>query len=245
MPDIFVAICVGNFKSVKQFVAWDSENVNIQNYDQRTPLDFAIVEGKLDIAQFLFEKGGRPNLDIYRDGKWTPVHWAAKSRSIETLNWVFAEGVLPLSTLNIKCSGWTPIDIAIAHGRLEIAQFLFEKGGRPNLKIHCDGEDTPVHHAARRGCTETLKWIFTEKILPLRVLQIKDDNGRTPLNCAIYQKEWRTASLIQRLPIDYVFLAMQRAKRDNHQCALRQLPDELLDMVVDEVATRFRLKVVW
>ena len=44
--------------------------------------------------------------------------------------------------------------------------------------------------------------------------------------------------------VEDVFLTMQRAKRDHQSTLLRRLPDELLDMVIDEVAQRFYLKVV-
>ena len=68
----------------------------------------------------------------------------------------------------------------------------------------------------------------------------------TPLDIAIEKKHWQIANLLGRLlHLDPVFLAMQRAKRDYHQCVLRRLPDELLDTIVEEVAARFYLKVKW
>ena len=145
------------------------------------------------------------------------------------------------------CLGWTPLDVVIASGKLDIAKFLFEKDGRPNLDIyHCDKKYTPVHHAVLSRHTDTLKWAFTKNVLSLDVLK-NEYLKMTPLDYAIYEEEWETAALIQRLiHLDPVFLAMQRAKRDYHQmCVLRRLPDELLDMVVDEVAARFHIKVVW
>ena len=91
----------------------------------------------------------------------------------------------------------------------------------------------------------TLKWVFAENILSRDVLKIENVNGKTPLDKAISRKKWETAALFRRLlHLDPVFLAMQCAKRD-HNCVLRRLPDELLDMVVDEVAARHNLKVVW
>ena len=141
---------------------------------------------------------------------------------------------------------WTPLDVAIEYGDLDIAQFLCGMGGRPNLDIYRDGEWTPMHTAAWWGKTTILKWVFKEGILPLRVLNIKDHNGKTPLDRAIFQKKWETVAFLRRLlHLDPVFLAMQRAKHDYHQCVLRRLPDELLDMVVDEAAARHNLKVVW
>ena len=140
----------------------------------------------------------------------------------------------------------TPLDVAIEYGKLEIAKFLWKKGGRPNLETYRDGEWSLVHNAAWWEDTAILEWVFAEKVLPLRVLNIKNRKKMTPLDVAICCRRWKTVDLLRRLlHLDPVFLAMQRAKRDYHQCVLRKLPNELLDMVVDEVATRHGLKVVW
>ena len=218
--------------------------LDIKNHNGRTPLDVAIEEGKLEVAKFLFEKGGRPNLEINK--MRTPVHWAAYCGYTAVLKWALENNVLPLSTLNVKehDSKWTPLDCIIEYGRLEMMQYLWEMGGRPNLDIYRDGNFTPVHQAARYGKTTNLKWVFENKVLPWSVLHIKDKGKKTPLDWAIINRQWETAVFIQCFFIDLVFLAMQRAKRD-HRCVLRRLPNELLDMVVEEVAVRFDLKVVW
>ena len=127
----------------------------------------------------------------------------------------------------------------------------FEMGRRPNLNYR-DGNTTPAHWIAYYGHTETLKWAFTtENVLPLWVLRIKNEEKETPLDIAIFKPNQETKALLQRLihnlnvmDVMNVFLAIQCAKRD-YQCVLRRLPDELLDMVVDKVAARYGLKVVW
>ena len=236
------AIAYGSLEMV-QFLWEKGRRPRLEIYTW-TLLDIAIAHGRLETAKFLWEKDEQPNLEIYDDDGTTPVHDAVRSGHIETLKWAFAKNIISLHVLNIKNSnGLTPLDVAIARGRLEIAKLLWEMDGLPNLGIYCDRErSTPVHGAALNGHTSTLKWAFTEKVLPLHVLNVKDYSERTPLVIAISESE--TAVLLRRLPINPVFLAMQRAKRD-YQCVLRRLPNELLDMVVDEVALRFDLKVVW
>ena len=221
--------------------------LNIKGAWKMTPFDVAIVHGDLEIAQFFFEKGGRPNLDIYRDGVYTPVHEIAQDGHTKTLEWVFKEEVLPMRrVLNIKDdNGWTPLDCAIAHGNLEIAQYLWGIDGQPNLEMYCNEKITPVHHAALYGHNAVLEWFFTKGILPLRVLNVKYECGWAPLDFAIHRHNIQTAALLRRLPINAAFLALHHAKRDYYQCVLRRLPDELLDMVVDEVAARFHLKIIW
>ena len=219
-------------------------------HNRWTPLDVAIEVGKLEIAKYLWKKDGRPNFNAYCDGTHTPVHEAARCEHAVTLNWVFENEVLPLDImLKIKNHDKnTLLDIAIGHGRLEeMAKYLWEKGGRPNLEIYRDRIFTPVHWAAKIGNIVNLKWVFTEKVLPLRVFNVKDQWKMTPLDWAIYWGNRKTAAFLRRLVYVYpVLWAMQCTKRDFHQmCVLRRLPDELLDMVVDEVAARFNLVVVW
>ena len=144
--------------------------------------------------------------------------------------------------------GWTPSDSAIAWGKPEIAQFLWEKGGRPNFDLYRDGMKSPVHFAAYYGHYSSTKWAFEKCVLSPALFKTKDQMQWTPMGYALMGKHRDIPKLLrkiyQRLPVDPVFLAMQCAKRD-HQCVLRRLPDELLDMVVDEVAARFGLGVEW
>ena len=278
------------------------------NIKKRTLLDWAIARGQLDTARLFWERGGKPNIDdIYCDGHWTPVHRAASRGHISTLKWAIQENVLPRSALQIRDQHLcTPLDEAIAHGHLETAQFLWEhcekkryyvkklcctkysargivkNGYTEILKWIFDENVVPlstddirnlldtaigygkleiaqflwrekgvkpeecisVHCAAFSGYTSVLKWLFENNIFSINVLK-KKISGKTPLDYAIVQSRWETAALLRRLPVDPVFLAMQRAKRDHSSCVLRRLPNELLDMVVDEMAARFHLKVVW
>lgn len=189
MPGIFDAVYGRNFEEVKRMVNEYPETAHIKDRNGWTPLDFAVSYGNPDMVQFLFEKsGGQLNLDIYCDGKWTPIHSAACYGDVATLKWVFARNIFSLDMLKMKDSlRRTPLDCAIAYSKPEIAQFLFEKGGKPNLEVYCNREHTPVHEAARVGCAGTLRWVFMEKnILSPDVLRIESAIGRrTPLDLAI------------------------------------------------------------
>ena len=235
------AIRNGNFEGVKRAVKENPNCVQIKDDDEWSPLDVAIARGKLKMAKYLWKMGGRPNLKNYRDGENTPMHSVAQK---DILEWVFENKVLPLRVLNSKdCYRWTPLDEAISRGKLETAKFIWEMGGRPNLEHYRDGKWTSVHEAAYYGKTTTLKWVFAKGVLPLDMLNIKNQYDRTPLDESFRCN--RTAALLRRLiHLDPVFLAMHRAKRDR-QCVLRRLPDELLDMIVDVVGARHGLKVVW
>ena len=231
------AIFFGNFRMVKRLIARGIH----------ADLDIAIAYGQLEIAQWIWNKGGRSKPKNYQNGIYTPIHNASEHGKIAMLKWIFDVGILTLDKINTK-DGWnkTPLDRAIATGQLEAAKWLQKKGGRPNLGVYCDKRHTAVHSAVVYDKAATLEWVFAESVLPQSVFQIKNGQGMTPLDIAIEKKHWQIANLLGRLlHLDPVFLAMQRAKRDYHQCVLRRLPDELLDTIVEEVAARFYLKVKW
>ena len=262
MAKIFHAIEKGDFAKIKRIVTKYPKILHSRLQSGETPLDVVIARGELEIAQYLWKEGFKVNLEVYSDGKNTPVHravphnWWVSSNSKriarqQTLQWVFSENVLPLDVLNVEdYNGWTPLDVAIAEGKLEMAKFLFEKGGRPNLDIYSDEKLTTPVHETMYHCRDPrfLKWLFTKNILPLHVLQIKNySDMRTPLERYPRSNSTtkNTVSFLQDLiRVDAVFLMIQLAKRD-HRCILRRLPNELLDMIMDMVAEHFNLVAVY
>ena len=248
---ILDAIRDGNSKKVKRMVNEYPKIMHNKDGNGWTSLDIAIKCGNLEIAKFLFENGVRPNVEeYYEDEISTPMKSVVIWGRTAILEWIIEKEVLPLDVLRkIKDRfGRALLDNAIASGQLEIMKILWEIGVKPNLDAYHENHySSPVSAAVQNGRIATLKWVFAKGVLPLRVLQTKGEFEKTPLDFAISEKDWKTTAFLRRLlsDVDSVFLAIQRAKRDTHQCVLRRLPDELLDMVVDEVAARFRLKVEW
>lgn len=238
--EIFYAIDNGNFEKVKDLVAEDPKIME-GRWDYQTPLSFAIAHGKLEIAQFLWEKCGRVMIES-DDSSTNPVPRAAVCGHLATLKWAFEEKVLSPDTLinsGIKHNaGLIPLDYAIVFGQLDIAQFLWENGRQFSKQFNKQFINVRRYHIFRSHI-----YTFHEQILPIRwslfdfehVELARSTSREISKNVSLFQK---------RIYVDPVFLAMQRAKRD-HQCVLCRLPNELLDMVVDEVAARFRLKVEW
>ena len=174
------------------------------------------------------------------------IHAAIWTRNIGRVQSIIEKNPQSVHDMYDGISTWSPLDRAIAFGNLDIARLIRRNGGRPTPSKPVS-YISPVRFCARWGSTSTLKWVFENNIYPSTILITKDSKGCTPLDHARIKKQWETLAFLQKLLyVDPVFLAIQRAKRDYHQCcALRRLPDELLDMVVDEVARHFDLKVVW
>ena len=128
MAEIICAIHCENFEEVECIVAQNPENVHITNWNEWTPLDVSIAYGRLEMAQFFWEKDGQPNREKYCDGKWTPVHCAVSHGHTETLEWAFDNGVLSLDVLCVEDDmGKTPLGCAIERNQQEIVVFLLEQ----------------------------------------------------------------------------------------------------------------------
>ena len=201
MAKIFHSIINGTIEELKHIVEENPRCIRLRDALKNTPLDVAIEHGKLEMAQYLWRMGGRPNLEVYHDGNYTPVHNAAAyGDNTATLKWAFDNGVLSLDVLNIKdYKKCTPLDVAIAYGRPKMVQLFWEKGGQPNLENYRDRNYSPVYCAIYYGFTETLKWVFEHRVLPLSVLQIKGEENMTPLECAIEWNQQEIAALLQKL----------------------------------------------
>src|SRR5262249_19634806 len=72
-------------------------------------------------------------------------------------------------------SGLAPLGIAALHGRLEIAQYLLEKGA--NVSGTNEDGNTPLHIAAFLCRTDTVKLLLDKGASTL----IKNNRGETPL----------------------------------------------------------------
>ena len=191
-----------DLESVVRYATEHPQSINAKDERELTPLNHAILTGKLDIAQFLWEIGGRVSDEGPENlGGRLPMPNEVH-REIAMLEWVFEKGILSLDHIRGSRGDdkGTLLDYAISNGRSEVAQWFWEKGGRPNLDIYRDEQEfIPVHMAAFFGDHDTLQWVFANNILPRSVLEIKDNFGNTPLDLAILEKQWKTARLLQKI----------------------------------------------
>ena len=90
-------------------------NVNVKGNNNVTPLILASQQGKLDVVNFLLDKGARVN-DVMTDGK-TALLMACKNGHTEIVKRLMEKG----ANQSLKCNGKTPRDIA---GNTEIVKIL-------------------------------------------------------------------------------------------------------------------------
>lgn len=90
----------------------------------RRPLHFACGHGHLPVIRFLlrFRSVRRVILDMGDIDGWTPLHWACRQWDLEVVQFLVRN--LKADTTVKTNDGWTAWDVAVFHGRKDIAAVL-------------------------------------------------------------------------------------------------------------------------
>ena len=219
-PNISIhqAVFDGNIEAVKQHLAAGTD-VNAKDEDGKTPLDRAVFFKNKETADLLRKHGGKTSNWLNADDS---IHSAASAGHIEAVKQHLAagtdvnakseRGATPLhraATFGHKeiaellidkgadvnavggLLGWTPLHWAASEGRKEVAELLIVKGADVNVS---SGGETPLHEAALFGHKEIVELLITAGA----DVNAKKDNGKTPLDLAIWRHHHETADLLRK-----------------------------------------------
>lgn len=186
-------------------------DVHYRDGDGMTPLHRACVEGNLRIVSKILEKGADPN--SRDDDWWTPLHAAASSGGWRICNKLLEAGADPTA---VNSDGDLPFDLC-SDSRVEgvlqreldsrnLAGKLDELRGKPeqtmledmqrlartggNFNKRDEQGAAPLHVAACNGYTSVVKFLVNQGKVDLN---IKDNEGNTPLHLAVYFNEYEPA----------------------------------------------------
>ena len=167
----------GDLSRLEQLVAKDPKVVNSRDDHRFSPLHWASANGHADVMAFLLDHGADPNartdlgmtpLLLAKDGRkdlivlladhgadvrakadngYSALHSAAQNGSQDAVVYLLAKGLV----VDERCKGpfGTPLTMAAANGRTEVARLLLAKGA--DINVRTDEGDTPLHDAASRG----------------------------------------------------------------------------------------------
>jgi ankyrin repeat protein len=96
--------------------------------------------------------------------------------------------------------GVTPIMIAIQFGRIELMQTFMAKGADMHARAR-DGS-TLLHSALYTGHEETVRSLLLEPVIG-ELLEVKDANGRTPLQVASFRSSKAVCEMLVSAGADY------------------------------------------
>ena len=163
---------------------------------QWTPLQVAIHKGYLDIASLLLGC-------IHMVQKQIELYTASSCGNIHTVRSLLDHGVNP----NKKCEDndgrrdvkWTPLQVAIQKGYLEIVLLLLEGGANPELRDHND-DQTALYLVSSHGYSEVVRPLIDHGADPNAKCRDCHDGGFevkwTPLHAAIQKGYLHIALLL-------------------------------------------------
>ncbi|XP_069495965.1 ankyrin repeat domain-containing protein 42 isoform X2 [Ambystoma mexicanum] len=164
----------------------------------------AVRAGDVEQLAAIVKSGANVN-EIDPIHKFTPLHWAAHSGSLECLHWllwhradvtdVTTRGWTAAHLSAIKgqdaCmqdanspdrNGWTPIHYAAFHGRLGCLQLLLRWGASKDEVDH--NGNTPAHLAAMEGHLPCLKFLVSKGPSITHTVRAINHQGETPKDLA-------------------------------------------------------------
>ena len=107
--DLLLASYHGDLNEIADLFFRSIPNVNVKGKNNVTSLILASQEGKLDVVEFLLDRGARVN-DLMTDGK-TALLMACKNGHTEVVKILMKRG----ADQYVKINGKTPRDIAISN----------------------------------------------------------------------------------------------------------------------------------
>lgn len=147
----------GHLDTVKLLIDNDLCDVNSTGSPAgATALGIAAMEGKLDIAKYLIEKGA--DLNIPCNAGYLPLHWAASEGRLDFLKFLIDNNHYEIDLKNRRNA--TALRVACEKGRTEIVEYLLDKGA--NAWIAGIDNHIPMIMASYLGHLEIVK-LFLDK----------------------------------------------------------------------------------
>ena len=217
-------------KEIAELLIDNGANLNVINNELAgtpfiTALDWAIQQGKTEIADLLREHGGMTVQEL-RSGM-TPLHLAAREGLKEVVELLIAKG----SDVNVKIASSgsnknkTPLDFAIKYKKPKITDLLRKHGGKTGEELNAlidaakngdieavtqhvaagadvnakdvDGT-TPLHNAAVYGHNEVAELLIANGAEVNAIIVSGRNQGKTPVDLAIWRKKTETADLLRK-----------------------------------------------
>ncbi|MHB9147715.1 MAG: ankyrin repeat domain-containing protein [Candidatus Amoebophilus sp.] len=191
----------------------DTSSINQGN----TLLHIATQNSDIEMIKFLIlEK--QMNVNSKNHWDFTPLHFAARSGSLEVVKWLVENG----ANLEAKSSTYyntsTPLSLAIVNGHLEVANFLIKKRAKitREMKVLINIQrknhiyPTLLHFVAENNDTKLASLLIRNGA----DRNIKDEYGNTPLDIATKKNHSEIAEILKD-PFVAVFEAEMEMKKDD------------------------------
>ena len=187
------------FPEIVKYLLKNGAEVNPQNDHKSMPIHIAAQAGCTSTMELLIEHGASPLAKGFEG--WLPLHYAIYGGHMKAAQFLVQNGGNDHSAND---GGFTPLDFAILHKRENIFRLLVKNGAtlRQNsiqmaitehsgemirllLGYGLDvNKNAPLHEAMKCGCIHCVE-VLKDCITFGANIDMKDDEGKTPLECAL------------------------------------------------------------
>jgi len=201
----------GDADAIREKVLEDPGYIHERDFLGNTPLLSTIATGDLDLVRFLLEHGSNPNVEV--DDGYTCLLSAVES-DFEHSAAIVAELINAGADIHVAgTNGWTPLHMASARGKVEIARLLIKAGAAVNRRKEIDASETPLMEAAEMGHPEIVSLLLEHGADP----SMRDSmQNRTPLEIAVEAAKGPDPKVVNQLrkmdfqpDLDEVFTGME------------------------------------
>jgi hypothetical protein len=149
-PALFLAISAKAWPVVKVLVNAKGIELDERNSHDETPLMLAVIQGEVEVARELIEKGA----DVNKTG-WTPLHYAASKGHLELIHLLLDEDAyIDAESPN----GTTPLMMAAGYSENPMAcKVLLDEGADPSIKNYKNL--TAMDFALHANHEQAAQWI--------------------------------------------------------------------------------------
>ncbi|XP_046329919.1 ankyrin repeat and KH domain-containing protein 1-like [Haliotis rufescens] len=148
--------CEGrNIPIVKYVLEQNVTDINSRRRDGSTAAMLAVLRGHGDVFNLLLSKGA--DLTLFDDKGSTFVDQAIRGGNTEIVEYVLKQNSVDI---NRKHCGLTPVMLAVLNGKLDVFNFLVQKGADLPI-MHADHE-TILHMACKGGNIEIVKYALEQ-----------------------------------------------------------------------------------
>ncbi|OAQ66339.1 ankyrin repeats (3 copies) domain-containing protein [Pochonia chlamydosporia 170] len=178
-------------KSIRMLLESHEVDVDIEDDDGQTPLCKAVCENHISTCRILWEKA-KANVNLGSGYMSTPLMIAARDGRNEILKFLLEECRADANEQG--GSDESPLIKAAFDGNLEAVQLLLRNEANINFQDSCCG-GTALHRVI--GSYNDTQAVVLELLKHAHVnIELKDNDGRTPLSLAAYREDQKFATML-------------------------------------------------
>jgi len=203
LPPLYFVAALGHLGLARHLILKCPRDLDIRDYQSRTPLHIAVLVGEERVSQLLIEHS--VDLDTKDTNNWTPLRMVAYMGFAKATRMLLGRGEPFKRRLNARDkNSWTPLHLASQCGHSGIAGLLLTLGA--DVDAQDNDTMTPLLLVSSRQSTFRRRSQITKTIQVLleygASVHVRNKYGQTPLHTASHRGLSGVAALLLKFGAD-------------------------------------------